>query len=36
MDGLQATRVIKSKLDTASIPVMMLTAREDKESELWA
>ncbi len=34
MDGLQATRVIKSKLDTASIPVMMLTAREDKESEL--
>jgi type IV pilus assembly protein PilB len=34
MDGLQATKVLKSKIETAVIPVMMLTAREDKESEL--
>jgi DNA-binding response OmpR family regulator len=34
MNGFEAVRDLRQKLETASIPVMMLTARDDKESEL--
>ena len=34
MDGLEATRLLRSKLQTATIPILMLTAKKDKESEL--
>ena len=34
MDGFEATKVLKSSLETAVIPVMMLTAKRDEESEL--
>ena len=34
MDGFEATKILKSRLETASIPVVMLTAKKDKESEL--
>ena len=36
MDGFEAIKVLRSKLETAVIPVIMLTARGDKESELTA
>jgi type IV pilus assembly protein PilB len=34
MDGFEATRILRSKLATASIPIVLLTAKQDKESEL--
>jgi type IV pilus assembly protein PilB len=34
MGGIEATKKIKSNLQTASIPIMMLTAKQDKASEL--
>ncbi|MGB2651789.1 MAG: ATPase, T2SS/T4P/T4SS family [Candidatus Omnitrophota bacterium] len=34
MDGFQATKLLRSRLETAVIPVIMLTAKKDKESEL--
>lgn len=34
MDGFQVTRTLRSRLETATIPIMMLTARKDKDSEL--
>jgi len=32
--GFEALKILKSRAETANIPVMMLTARDDKESEL--
>ncbi len=34
MDGFEATKTLRSKLATAAIPILMLTAKRDKESEL--
>jgi type IV pilus assembly protein PilB len=34
MNGFEATKALRSKLTTASIPIMLLTARTDKDSEL--
>lgn len=34
MDGLEATKVLRSSLETATIPIIMLTAKRDVESEL--
>ncbi len=34
MDGIEATKVLRSKVETAVIPIIMLTAKQDKESEL--
>jgi CheY-like chemotaxis protein len=34
MTGFEATRMLRSRLETAAIPILMLTARSDKESEL--
>ena len=34
MDGFEATKVLKSRLETAVIPIMMLTAKKDVDSEL--
>lgn len=34
MNGFEAVAALKSNLETALIPVMLLTAREDKDSEL--
>jgi type IV pilus assembly protein PilB len=34
MDGLEATKILRSRLETAVIPILMLTAKKDKESEL--
>lgn len=34
INGYEATKFLKSKLETASIPIMMLTAKSDVESEL--
>jgi type IV pilus assembly protein PilB len=34
MDGFEATKILRSSLETAVIPVLMLTAKRDKESEL--
>ena len=34
MDGFEATKRLRSKLATAAIPILMLTAKRDKESEL--
>ena len=34
MSGFEAVKELRSRLETASIPVMMLTARDDKESEI--
>ena len=34
MDGFEVTKVLRSKLETAVIPIVMLTARADRESEL--
>jgi len=34
MDGFELTKQIRSRLETAVIPVIMLTARQDKTSEL--
>jgi type IV pilus assembly protein PilB len=34
MNGFEATSILKKNLETASIPIMILTARQDKESEL--
>ena len=34
MDGFEATRLLRSRLETASIPILMLTAKKDKKSEL--
>ncbi len=34
MDGVEATKTLRSSLRTAAIPIVMLTARQEKESEL--
>ncbi|OQA91090.1 MAG: Type II secretion system protein E [Elusimicrobia bacterium ADurb.Bin231] len=34
MDGFEATKILRSQLKTASIPIIMLTAKSDKRSEL--
>ncbi len=34
MDGFEATKMLRSRLETAVIPVLMLTAKKDKKSEL--
>ncbi len=34
MDGITATKILRSKLETALIPIMMLTALKDPEMEL--
>jgi DNA-binding response OmpR family regulator len=34
MNGFEATKQLRSKLQTAVIPILMLTAKRDKESEL--
>lgn len=34
MNGFEATEALRSKIETAVIPVIMLTAKQDKESEL--
>lgn len=34
MDGFEATKQLRSQLQTAVIPILMLTAKRDKESEL--
>jgi len=34
MDGFEATKLLRSKLQTATIPILMLTAKKDKESEI--
>ena len=34
MDGFEATRILRSKLETAVIPIVMLTAKQTKEDEL--
>ncbi len=34
MDGFEATRILKSQLETAAIPLMMLTANKDPEGEV--
>ncbi|MFH1287778.1 MAG: ATPase, T2SS/T4P/T4SS family, partial [bacterium] len=34
MDGFEATKILRSKLETAGIPIIMLTAKKDVESEL--
>jgi len=34
MDGLEEVKVLRSSMETAVIPIIMLTARQDKESEL--
>ncbi|MDD5668726.1 MAG: ATPase, T2SS/T4P/T4SS family, partial [Candidatus Omnitrophica bacterium] len=34
LDGFEATKILRSRLETASIPLIMITAKADKESEL--
>jgi len=34
LDGIQSTRILRSKLETAAIPIIMLTAKRAKEDEL--
>ncbi|MCA9400949.1 MAG: Flp pilus assembly complex ATPase component TadA, partial [Candidatus Omnitrophica bacterium] len=34
MDGIEMTKILRSKLETAVIPIMMLTAKQSKDSEL--
>jgi type IV pilus assembly protein PilB len=34
MNGFEATKKLRSKLETAVIPIILLTGRQDKESEL--
>jgi DNA-binding response OmpR family regulator len=34
MNGFELIKALRSKLETAVIPIIMLTARSDKESEL--
>lgn len=34
MNGFEAVKAIRASLETAAIPIIMLTARKDKESEL--
>ncbi|MDP8299624.1 MAG: ATPase, T2SS/T4P/T4SS family [Candidatus Tantalella remota] len=34
MDGFEATKALRSSLETAVIPIIMLTAKQDKNSEL--
>jgi len=34
MNGFEATKILRSKLETAVIPIILLTARTDKENEL--
>jgi CheY-like chemotaxis protein len=34
MSGFEATETLRSRLETAVIPIVMLTAKQDKESEL--
>ncbi len=34
VDGFEATKILRSKLETAVIPILMLTAKKDKESEI--
>ncbi|MDP8263206.1 MAG: ATPase, T2SS/T4P/T4SS family [Candidatus Ancaeobacter aquaticus] len=34
MNGFEATKMLRSKLETAVIPILMLTAKKDVESEL--
>jgi len=34
MDGFAATKLLRSKLETATIPILMLTAKKDKKSEI--
>ncbi len=34
MDGFEATKILRSNLETAVIPILLLTAKKDNESEL--
>ena len=34
MNGFEAVKALRSSLETAVIPIILLTARQDKESEL--
>ncbi len=34
MNGFEATKILRSKLETAVIPIIMLTGRQDEKSEL--
>jgi len=34
MNGFELTKRLRARLETASIPIIMLTARQDKGSEL--
>ncbi|MFC1755642.1 response regulator, partial [Thermoproteota archaeon] len=34
LDGYEATKILRSRLETASIPIVMLTAKREKDSEL--
>jgi DNA-binding response OmpR family regulator len=34
MNGFEAAKELRSKLETAVIPIILLTGRQDKESEL--
>jgi type IV pilus assembly protein PilB len=34
LDGFAATKILRSRIETAALPIMLLTAKSDKESEL--
>jgi DNA-binding response OmpR family regulator len=34
MDGYELTKILRSRLEGASIPIIMLTSQKDKENEI--